>query len=187
MDGYSTPQLLVLYERTATWGGRVPVRNKTISVLSMTLNVVRKRYSIPFMLTDILPHSFDALHAVPSSSNMLHSAVMLKTMNAPKDRTRNRARTASGSGGVGGALLIGSNAILHFGQSIDCGLSFNVHGDGLSKDFPSVRQWTERVIHLERCTVTPLGGKRESADFLLSDGDGFMYLLNVNGTKMVSI
>ena len=172
----------MLYERTATWGGRVPVRNKTISILSITLNVVRKKYNIPFLLTDILPHDFDALFAIPSSSNMLHSAVILKSMNEHKDGNRAVVRNSSG---VGGAFLIGSNAILHFGQTIDCGLTFNLHGDSLKKDFPSIqiRQWTERVINLEHCTLTPLG-KRNHTDFLMSDGDGFLYLLNMKNTKM---
>ena len=201
LDGYNTPQLLLLFEKTATWGGRTPVRNKTISLLSITLNVVRKRYNIPFILYDILSYDFHKLYPIPYTGSIFHSAQHLQRLNDKSNRNRN---TNIGFGGgysdryFGGAFLIGSNSILHFGQTIDYGLSFNQHGDVMSKDYPLLRKWTERVINLENCTLATLHHKNEnktnknnniskeeqSKDFILSDGDGFMYLLSIQSGKM---
>eukprot|EP01084_Bolivina_argentea_P191510 328967_1 len=175
LDGYNTPQILMLFEKTGTWGGRVPVRNKTISLLSITLNVVRKSYNIPFILKDILSYDFNKLYPIKSSSNMLHSSIILQQVHTNKNKYIQT--------NIGGAFLIGSNAILHFGQNIDFGLSFNQHGDILSKDFVLLRKWTERVINLEGCTITALDDKGNT-DFLLSDGNGFMYLLSIISGKM---
>ena len=50
------------------------MRNLTISLLSLTLDVVRRQYVIPLVLRNVLSHDFHALHAIPSDDALLHSA-----------------------------------------------------------------------------------------------------------------
>ena len=172
-------------------------------MLSLTLNVVGKKYNIPFILYDILTYDFNKLYPIPSTNHILISSDILRRINNNKnDKNHNNNNNNINYGGhndrnFGGALIFGSNSILHFGQTIDYGLSLNKHGDILSKDYPLLRKWTERVINLENCNLTLLKNnnnnnhnmnrdknKEKSMDFILSDGDGFMYILSISSGKM---
>ena len=215
LDGYSMPVILIIYNNDETWAGRYAAEGKNcVSICCLVLNILRQTFNIIYNKMNILSIDFYKLHPCHATNDMVISPKTLETANNRGSSGIMRlgdgyGSMLGGSKGVGGALIVSPNAILHFGSGIDFGLTFNQYSDDLAKALKNanIRKWYDlrmidningnsnamfnrgidnkcNVITLDSCVICEMDNP---CHFLVNDGAnpaGYTYLLSIEHGRM---